>query len=641
MTLLELSPEAVRLRRMTRAVAAGELSDEDYRLARRSIIERFAYTHAKEDTQRRNDQTTRRMRRAPAVGFEPRDPFKRYLAGVLVVLLLVAGLAAQALGKTIPALADRDLNPVSGPRYEVKRIELEAPDEQMRLDGNALEQVLNAALATEHAANATLRHGFNTDELTEVGKFLNAVGVHENNGRLSPEDAKDLGALIQAQKSRRGLSLNQLEVISGKVAAFYRSQGYFLTEVYIPAQTLTDDGVVRMQVLPGKLSAVVVTRGDDALVQPLFRDMLGTVVTKAAVETRLYQLNRLPGIQATASFRPGADTGETDLNVNVSETRRLRGSVQMDNQGHQDLGETRIAFQGALLNPTGRGDSVNFGLLSSVSGGDQLYGFAGYETPVIDARHLARIRVSKLDFAWQGVDQTDVDAFEIDADLSRTVLSTRDVSLNTSIGLAHHQLNWSDDVDQRADFVRVGLRGHKLWDDLRLALSGHADVLAGRMSDPLPDQDEKFWALRSQVQVWRPLHVPFVSSELKVSMLLLGQLSGSRLPSTLRLGLGGASDLRGFEPGTFMADSGAVARLNLHVPLKLGELTFFSDYGYGDQAPDNGSSGWGELADIGVSWQAHLLPGLNSRLSVSKPVVLRAPRAENDIRVYWSVSYER
>jgi hemolysin activation/secretion protein len=371
----------------------------------------------------------------------------------------------------------------------------------------------------------------------------------------------------------------------------------------------------------------------------MFGDLLGDVVTQEAVETRLYQLNQLPGVTATAWFSPGAEVGETVINLDIAEQRRFTAAVQMDNQGREEVGENRLGVRGAWLNPLGRGDLVDFGLLSSVTGSGQLFGYAGYRTPLMDSRHAGHIRLSRMDFNWSGDEKLSGDAWQLDTDLERTLMSTRTRSGKVALGASHHRINWSDSVDQSVNFLSVSLKGHRLWDDARVAVSADAGAKFGRIDEVLVDQDERFWTVYGSANVWRPLDLPLLSGTQKVSMQVRAQHSGSRLPSTLRLGLGGANDLRGFEPGTFMADSGAFARLNLHLPSMVGEWTLFADYGYGHQQHDNGD--WAELANLGFGWHSRLPSNLMSRVSVSKPITSRAPYADNELRIYWSVSYER
>ena len=55
MKLIKLAPEAIRLRRMSRAYATGDISQSEYRAARRDIIERFETQSGSliDETQRR------------------------------------------------------------------------------------------------------------------------------------------------------------------------------------------------------------------------------------------------------------------------------------------------------------------------------------------------------------------------------------------------------------------------------------------------------------------------------------------------------------------------------------------------------------------------------------------------------------
>jgi hypothetical protein len=108
MTLLRLSPDSERLRRIAKAHAAGELSTPDYRRIRAEVIEGFAETDA--DTQG-DDTEPRWLYRpiAPAIRTDP--PMPRIAASaplwtwswVIVVLVIVIAVVAVVARERAPA----------------------------------------------------------------------------------------------------------------------------------------------------------------------------------------------------------------------------------------------------------------------------------------------------------------------------------------------------------------------------------------------------------------------------------------------------------------------------------------------------------------------------------------------------------
>ncbi|MEZ5559578.1 MAG: hypothetical protein R3E86_13670 [Pseudomonadales bacterium] len=101
MSLLKLTPETVRLRRIAKAYAAGECSYEAYRAARREIIDNFSCFAADDDDTRRRwpeqtlsgvDPESRAVtsERASAATGDAANGASRRLSWLVLVLLLLA-----------------------------------------------------------------------------------------------------------------------------------------------------------------------------------------------------------------------------------------------------------------------------------------------------------------------------------------------------------------------------------------------------------------------------------------------------------------------------------------------------------------------------------------------------------------------
>ncbi len=112
MTLLRLSPDSERLRRIAKAHAAGELATIDYRRIRAEVIEGFAETGV--DTPG-DDTEPRWLYRpiAPAIRTDPRLPRIARAASplwtwswVIVVLVIVIAVVAVVARERAPAPRD-------------------------------------------------------------------------------------------------------------------------------------------------------------------------------------------------------------------------------------------------------------------------------------------------------------------------------------------------------------------------------------------------------------------------------------------------------------------------------------------------------------------------------------------------------
>ena len=415
MNLLPLDPAVTKLRRTARACAAGELSRYEYRLARREVIEQFVGTPQSRSDQtmpRRNLDVTQRRPAAP-----PSDECAREEQGfrwwLLVCLLFVCALllpgwvaADAAPGSEIPALAERDPNPSTARRYIVDEIVWEAPAAFDAAQRDAAAAFLAQRLRLVRESNQAADHGFSPAELAEVGRYLDALGIHDPKTRITRADVEDLVGLVASQKARRGISTVELERIAGELQAWVRERGYPVAVAYVPSQSVTA-GRVALEVQLGRLAGVVVQDSEQAAVDSRDRDsisrrftgLLGKTVEREALETELNALNRTPGLQTSASFGPGPEVGDTELNLIIKRNSRGTGSVQLDNHGLREIGEERLVLSGVLTNLRELGDRLGVDAYGTLDGGDQVFANVSYQTRLMPLGFDLQARVGYGDLS--------------------------------------------------------------------------------------------------------------------------------------------------------------------------------------------------------------------------------------------------
>ncbi|HEX7036541.1 MAG TPA: ShlB/FhaC/HecB family hemolysin secretion/activation protein [Pseudomonadales bacterium] len=657
MTLMKLAPESVRLRRIARAHAAGEMSEAQYRAIRREVIDSFPATAPPDDDTRRRDADEVTLRGAYATG-EGEDAggaldsgARRWFWFAALGLLLAAAAAAvpEALagdgGATqIPPVRERVPDPTSSPRVAVERVHVTwAGDPEQLPDGllETLQQRADAALADIRARNTPGSHGFTDSELQEIGRFLEVLGVHRNGGTLDAADARDLGALIREQKQRRGVSVAELEEVAAAVEQSARAEGWFLAAAYLPAQPVRD-GAARIEVLPGVLGDVVVEGGDARSVTSAFAPLLGRPVTLTEVSSRLQALNALPGVTAQASFVPGAQVGESRLRLNLLEQRAWVASVSLDDHGDDATGEQRLGVTAAWLNPRALGDRLSVGAITTADPSNQTYGYVDYDTP-LGADYRLSVRLGNNDFRYDGPIELDGEGWFVDVAARRSLSYSRERGLTLVAEASRQSLEWYDGIDQTVTLFGIGLAGHRVLERARIAADGAISLSAGHISgDRFAGQEDDFWLLEMDHEAWTPMHLPGLDGEQKLLLRLAGQWSDSLLPATRRFALGGPYRARGFDRGTFLGDRGVLLGLEVRQPIRLGELVLFTDLAYGDGRADDAHT-WARLSDAGLGWHAELVPGLSSRLSWAVPLSTRGTGGIDDdgSRIYWSLRYAR
>ncbi len=644
MSLLQLSPEANRLRRIAKACAAGELSRLEYREARRAMIDKFVSAREwdAEDTQPRFDLDITQRRPAVAIGDDEQAASPSWMLWIAVVLVLVALalLPMTVLAASIPPLAERDPNPATAPHYDVAQVLVTGLEEE--IDEAEIAAFVAAQLSELKAENAPEDHGFNAAELEEVARYLNAIGLHEEQTRLNLRDLEDLQALIAAQKRRRGVSLVQLEGLAGALQAWVREQGYPLARAYVPAQEVSGTDVT-LAVSLGRISAITVSGEQGGAIEERFAELLGGVVSRDAVETRLNLLNRTRGMRAQAGFVPGSEVGTTEMVLDLQQYQRFTGYVQLDNHGVEALGEERALLQGQWNSPRGVGDVLAAKAFTSVDPADHQYLEVGYLTPVMNGRFEA---LSTLRYADLSLDEYDVegDGLLLDASLTDTRRFTRTKRREYTYGIGVHDLDWDFVDGQRAWFVHAGADGHRLWDAQRVAVQGSMQALVGGVDDERFGQDSGFWRVRTALDAWRPVSLPWLDRKAKLTVGGRWQLADDALPPTLRLAGTGPVTNRGFEHGEALLDQGVNLQATLRFAAPRGDWWLFVDGVYGER---NDTDTWTRLTSIGVGWEAQLLDdgqeSLVTRLTVGYPVAHESSGGFEDdgTQIYWMLRYAR
>ena len=165
---------------------------------------------------------------------------------------------------------------------------------------------------------------------------------------------------------------------------FYRKMGY-LAFAEMPNQDLTD-GNVLIQIAEARFSGAVVEDptgqlSKTNLVQKTIENQQpkNALVDLKAIDKASSAVAEIPGVKASVSLRPGANSGETEAVATIGEGKKIDGNVSIDNAGAKSIGELRALGKVTLNNPLGFGDSADAQAVHS-KGMDFLR--VGYSLPV-------------------------------------------------------------------------------------------------------------------------------------------------------------------------------------------------------------------------------------------------------------------
>jgi hemolysin activation/secretion protein len=167
------------------------------------------------------------------------------------------------------------------------------------------------------------------------------------------------------------LTLSQLQAMAQQITGYYRANGYFVAQAYLPAQDI-QDSTVTITVNEGRYGNIEL-RNSARLSERTMNARLaglagGDVIEVTPLEERLLLLSDLPGIQVNATLAPGLQPGTSDLLVDVTPGQRVTGSIDGDNAGNRYTGEYRVGATVNVNEPLGLGDLATLRVLTSGSG---------------------------------------------------------------------------------------------------------------------------------------------------------------------------------------------------------------------------------------------------------------------------------
>lgn len=560
----------------------------------------------------------------------------------------------------IPAVRDRDPNPEAGPRLNVKEFRVQGLIEYPEL-GITRELIIKQVEAIRFdmmGEGKKLDSGYTLSELKEVSDLIAQIEKETEGQHVGAVEVQRLVFLIREQRRQRGITLGMIETVADTITRYYRERGFILAKAYIPKQHVRD-GVVTITLLLGELGEVNVKnnqRYSDKLLKRVFNKALAKPVTNDSAEQGLYLLNDLPGLSVNGYFEPGAQVGDTKLNVNVNSESWYDANVRLDNHGSERSGEYRAYSDFYLHNPIGIGDQLQLGVLGSFSPNNSTYGSVRYTLPIYTPRVKFSLGASSNDFAIgpgnTETDQEELQSVDIEgksfiADSSIEYQLSRSRVENHLIGMSFSEIESkitvngsSSGFDDLVQNTELYYKFDFLNEKKRSLQQGRIGVITSQFVEGAESDQEKtpmvFSVDYSRLSFWR---VPLIDVEAKWIVRSGMQYSGKSLASVLQYGIAGPTKARGFTTNEFYADDGFYFGTDLvfNGPdfngktiygTKLSQLFqpfIFIDTAYGKSYPynfeDNAENIY--LSDIGVGIKINLDRTIAGSLAFAQPIKSR------------------
>ena len=412
------------------------------------------------------------------------------------------------------------------------------------------------------------------------------------------------------------LNFDDLNEAATKVRAFHRERGYFLTQAYLPEQTIRD-GVVQIGIIEGRIGEIeIVRRPATRLREGLLAGIVGAhwqqgdVITETGLEKPLLLINDLPTAAVTSEIRPSRTIGAADLRVNVDEGANLvTGYVDLDNHGNRFTGQYRYGAQLNLNNPLTLADQAS--LRAFRTDEDMWFAKLSYLVPVWHYGTRVGASYSKFDYhlAKEFKDLQAQGEGEVSSLFAfHPVIRTR--NSNVILQAAYEDKYLLDEVltansreERTIESVRAGVVG-----DFRDTIfSGglnsysltftHGDL---RLAPAALAAADVAATGRNTQGTFRKLNIDLrrlqrITDSVNLLLAFSSQQANKNLASAEKLSIGGPNGVRAYPVGEGAGDSARI--LQTEVRLRLPGLKFFG----GDViASGHLDLGWVELNHVAL-----------------------------------------
>nr|VFJ66409.1 MAG: Hemolysin activation/secretion protein [Candidatus Kentron sp. DK] len=377
------------------------------------------------------------------------------------------------------------------------------------------------------------------------------------------------------------LSLSDLRGMAKKVADYYRRNGFFAAQAYLPAQDIKD-GVVIIAVIAGQYGKITVnnkTNLSDALAKDLLSGLNKNDPIKAEpLERSLLLLSDLPGVRIHSTLVPGEATGTSDLLVDIEQGQRFSGSIDGDNAGNRYTGAYRTGGTFNINNMAGHGDVASLRVLTSGPGLN--YGRASYRMQFGKATVGAAYSYLQYNLGEQYED-LDAHGSQKIADVfgSYPLLRTRDNNLHALVGYEERIFqdkldSVSSVADREAHVFKAGLYGDHRdnfiaggTDAYSLTLSSGAIDLKSREPRDSDAATAKTQGDYSKLTFYGNRQQN-LNSTFSLYASVHGQWASKNLDPFEKMELGGMNAVRAYPEGEAYGDAGYVltAEVRMRLP---------------------------------------------------------------------------
>ena len=474
------------------------------------------------------------------------------------------------------------------------------PQSDAHLPEKPQENALESHLPTAGGGSAAAAFRLARIDIEQDGTQLSAAALDE---RTAPY-------------LRRTLSEADVNALLAELTNDARRHGYPAAAAYLPPQTHSD-GTLTIRILAGRYGKINIENSaavsDGQLKRMTHALREGAPIEGKSLETALYNIAALGGIEAAGLLSPGIAFGTSDLTIRVKDGKRQSYVLYSENYGSETSGRYRYGLQGSFENLTKSGDRLSLGVTRS---NKDLHNYSvSYSHPVGADGTVLGLGVSRMDYELSGAFRS------LGAEGTADTLSLFGTTpLRRTAGSSLAVTYGWDGRRLKDEYKKVGMTLEKHSSTFHLGIKGEERQhrtswsydLTGYYGHLGADSD---WARRQMARAGTDgsfakgvLNLNLrqkIGDRWNIGLKAQAQKAGTNLDSSEEIYLGGASGVRAYPQGEVSGDNGCLGSIELSYRTDVPNLvlsTYF-DMGHVQYANDgkDGSEtlkGWG----IGVSY---------------------------------------
>ncbi len=489
---------------------------------------------------------------------------------------------------------------------------------------------------------------------------IDGVGIYE------PDDLDPL----YRNKLGEKVSLEDVYSIANAITVKYRNDGYILTQVIVPPQTI-ENGLVKLRVVEGFIDQIKIEgnikKSEEKLIRK-YADNLreNNILNAKNLERYLLLINDIAGITARSVLSPSSTTtGASDLTI-IVERDDYEAEIGFNNYGSRFLGPYQTSYNGSINSIFGFNEKI--GTQFVVSGDKEradelLFGSISYEQPI--ARFGSKINL--LASATNTQPGGSLDQFEVkgksrffSATISHPFIRSRSVNFSGRATIDFRDVESKNNLEpnNRRDRIRAVRIGTTMqFIDSLLGVGINAiDVQVSQglnIFGASGDGDTNLTRARGNPQFTKAnlqiQRLQRVFDNLNLLMFTQGQLAAAPLLSSEEFGVGGTTIGRGYDSSEIVGEDGISGKLELqwNEPKKIqyiDDYQLFSFYDIGRVWNQDATTSAGKsesIASIGLGARADITKATKASFGVALPLTRKVDATNNNAyRLYFNISHK-